>query len=71
MVSEVKEPLADILEKSVGFKLQFIRQTLDFLPPDFDEQEENITEVLKQFMDYDFSAQTLRKIQQKYSNKWF
>ena len=63
MVSELKEPLAKILENSIVFKLQFIRQILDFLPLDFDEQEENITEILKQFMDYDISAETLRKIQ--------
>ena len=63
MVSELKEPLADILEKSIVFKLKFIRQTLDLLPLDFDEEEKNITEILKQFVDYDISAQTLRKIQ--------
>ena len=67
MVSELKEPLADILEKAIVFKLKFIGQILDFLPLDFDEEEENITEILKQFTDYDISAQTLRKIQQKYS----
>ena len=63
MVSELKEPRADILEKSIVFKLKFIRQILDFLPQDFDEDEENITEILKQFTDYDISAQTLKKIQ--------
>ena len=36
MVSELKEPLADILEKTIVFKPKFIRQILDFLPPDFD-----------------------------------
>ena len=63
MVSKLKEPLANILEKSIVFKLKFIRQILDSLPLDFDEEEENITEILKQFMNYDISAQTLRKIQ--------
>ena len=63
MVSELKEPLADLLEKSIVFKLTFVRQILDFFPLDFDEEEENITEILKQFMYYDISAQTLRKIQ--------
>ena len=62
MVSELKEPIADILEKYIVFELKFIRQILDFLPQDFDE-EENIAEILKQFTDYDISAQTLRKIQ--------
>ena len=67
MVSELKEPIANILEKSIVFELKFVRQILDLLPQDFDEEEENITEILKQFADYDISAQPLRKIQQKYS----
>ena len=71
MVSELKEPVADILEKSIVFKMKFTRQILDFFPLDFNEQEENITEILKQFMNYDISTQTLRKIQQKYSKQLF
>ena len=71
MVSEVKEPIANILEKYIVFQLKFIMQILEFLPQDFDDEEENIAEILKQFADYDISAQTLRKIQQKYSKKWF
>ena len=51
-MSELKEPLADILEKTIVFKLKFIRQILDFLPPNFDEEEESINEILKQFVDY-------------------
>ena len=63
MVSKLKEPLANFFEKSIVFKLKFIRQILDSLPLDFDEEEEIITEILKEFMNYDISAQTLRKIQ--------
>ena len=67
MVSELKEPIANILEKCIVFQLKFIRQIFDFLPQDFDEEEENIAEIVKQLADYDISAQTLRKIQPKHS----
>ena len=70
-MSELKEPIADIVEKYIVLQLKFIRQILDFLPQDFDKEEERIAEILNQFADYDISAKTLRKIQQKYSKKLF
>ena len=62
MVSEEKEPLLDILDKNLVFKLKFLKQLLDILPADF-IGEEDMVELLKQFVEYDFSAETLRELQ--------
>ena len=65
MVSDKKEPMLYILEKSLVFKLKLIRQILDFFQADFDGKEEEMVELLKQVTDYNFSVQTIRKLQRK------
>ena len=52
-----------ILEKYLISRLEFIRQIQDFLPDQFSKEEEEITNLLKQLTDYDFSAEIVRKIQ--------
>ena len=59
-----------ILEKYLISRLEFIRQIQDFLPDQFSREEET-SDLLKQLVDYDFSAKTVRKIEQKYYKKWF
>ena len=56
----------DILGKYLVFRLKFIRQLLEFLPEKFSEEEQEIVDVLKQLVDYDISAQTVREIERKY-----
>ena len=59
-----------ILEKYLICRLEFIRQIQDFLPDQFSKEEKETSDLLKQLADYDFSAQTVRKIEQKYYKKW-
>ena len=56
--------MKDILGKSLIEKLKLIQ---DFLQ----DQPSDIEDLLKQYVEYDFCAQNLRKIQWKYSKKWF
>ena len=51
--------------KIFGLQTQFIRQISEFLPGFCSKEEEEILDLLKQLADYDISAQTLRKIEQK------
>ena len=60
-----------ILEKYLVSRLEFIRQIQDFLPAQFSKEEKEISDLLKQLANYDLSAQTVRKIEQKYYKKWF
>ena len=55
-----------ILECNLVSRLKFIRQIQEFLPGQFSEEEEEIVNLLKQLTDYDFSAEIIRKIEQKY-----
>ena len=63
--------MKDILEKYLIEKLNLIKQIQDFLQDQPSEGEVNIQDLLKQYAEYDFSAQNLRKIQWKYSKNWF
>ena len=63
--------MLSILERYLISRLKFIRQIQKFLPAQFSDEEEEITNLLKQLADYDFSAETIRKIEQKYYKKWF
>ena len=38
----------------------------EFLPGQFSKEEEEIINLLKQLTDYDFSTETVRKLEQKY-----
>ena len=51
-----------ILEKYLISRLEFIRQIQDFLLDQFYKEEKEISDLLKQLTDYNFSAQTVRKI---------
>ena len=63
--------MKDILEKLLVSRLNLIRQIQEFMPDHLSQEAKEITDLLKQLMDYDFSAQTLRKIERKYTKKWF
>ena len=71
MVSEIKEPLEKLLEQSLVFKIKLITQIVEFTEANFDEKDEEVQDLLKQCADYDYSAQTVRKIQRKYTKSWF
>ena len=58
----------DILEKLLVSRLNLIRQIQEFMPNHLSHEVEDITDLL---MDYNFGAQTLRKIERKYTKKWF
>ena len=70
MVSELKEPTQNILEQLIVFKLDFIRQIIELNSEFIVEEESDILSTIKQFADYDISAQTLRKIKGTYSKKF-
>ena len=59
------------LEKLLVSRLTLIRQIQEFLPNYLSQEAEEISNLLKQLVDYDFSAQTLRKVEGKYTTKWF
>ena len=40
-----------------------LREVQEFLPGQFSKEEEEIINLLKQLADYDFSAETIRKIE--------
>ena len=63
--------MLSILERYPVSRLKFIRQIQEFLPGQFSEEEEEVQNLLKQLIDYDFSAEIVRKIEQKYYKKWF
>ena len=63
--------MKDILENYLFEKLNLIKQIQDFLQDQPSEGEVNTQELLKQYAEYDFCAQNLRKIQRKYSKNWF
>ena len=63
--------MKDILGKLLISRLNLIRQIQKFLLDHLSQEAEEITDLLKQLMDYDFSAQTLRKIERKYTKIWF
>ena len=71
MLSEVKEPVEKLLERSLVFKLQLIRQILEFFQADFVEKNDEIQDLLKQLANYNFCAQTVRRLQRKYMKSWF
>ena len=58
--------MKDILEKLLVSRLNLIRQIQEFLPDQFSKEEDEITNLLKQLTNYDFSAEIVRKIEQKY-----
>ena len=53
------------------FKLDFIRKLSDLLPELTSEQEREMVELIKQYSQYDFAAEIVRKIQRKYHKIWF
>ena len=55
--------MRDILEKYLIEKLNLIKQIQDFLQDQPSKGELNIQDLLKQYAEYDFCAQNLRKIQ--------
>ena len=59
-----------ILEKYLVSRLKFIRQLSEFLPGKFSKEEQEIVDVLKQLVNYNISAQTVRKIERKYYKNW-
>ena len=63
--------MLSILERYLISRLKFIRQIQEFLLGQFSEEEEEITDLLKQLADYDFSVEIIRKIEQQYYKKWF
>ena len=52
-------------------QLDFIRKILDFSSKLTSEQEKEVLEIIKQYSDYDFAAEIVKKIQQKYRSNWF
>ena len=70
-MSEVNIMVLDIVEKYLVSRLKFIRQLSEFFPGKFSEEKQEIVDVLKQLVDYDISAQTVRKIERKYYKNWF
>ena len=60
--------MKDIFDKSLVENLKLIQ---DFLQDQPSKGEENIQNLLKQYVEYDFCVQNLRKIQCKHSKKWF
>ena len=71
MVSDKTELIGNTLEKFIIFKLDFIRKILELNPEVLSEEMSDIVGITKQHTDYNFAAQTVRKLQQKYSKKWF
>ena len=63
--------MVDKLEKIICEKLELIKLIWDFVQDHPLEREENIPDLIKQYLEYDFYAQIIRKIQQKHSKKWF
>ena len=59
------------LERLLVSRLKFIQKFQEFLPNFHSEEKPEIINLLKQYLDYDFVAQTVRKIQRKHSNNWF
>ena len=59
------------LEILLVLQLCFIQNIQDFLAELHLKEEWEILNLLKQYSDYDFAAQILRKMQRKYSKKWF
>ena len=55
--------MLSILERYLVSRLKFIRQIQEFLPDQFSEEEEEITNLLTQLTDYNFSAEIVRKIE--------
>ena len=49
--------MLSILERYLVSGFKFIRQIQEFLPGQFSEEEEEITNLLKQLADYDLSAE--------------
>ena len=62
--------MKDIPKKLVE-KLKLIQQIKDFLQDQPSEGKEDNQDLLNQYTEYNFCAQILRKIQWKYSGKWF
>ena len=58
--------MLSILERYLVSRLKFIRQIQEFLLGQFSKEEEEVQNLLKQLTDYDFSAEIVRKIEQKY-----
>ena len=63
--------MVDKLEKILCEKLELIKFIQDFVQDQPLEREENITDLIKQHLEYDFCTQIIRKIQQKHYKKWF
>ena len=63
--------MLSILERYLVSRLKFIRQIQEFLPGQFSEEGEEVQNLLKQLTDYDFGAEIVRKIEQKYYKEWF
>ena len=61
----------DKLGRLLVSRLNFIRKIQEFIPDFPFEGEWKIIYLLKQYLDYDFAAQALRKIQRKYRKNWF
>ena len=55
--------MLSIVERYLISRFRFIRQIQEFLPGQFSKEEEEIINLLKQLTDYDFSAETVRKIE--------
>ena len=70
MVSEVKEPVLSTLEQLMAFKLKFLREILELNPATLSEKPDTLS-TIKQFTDYDISAETHRKLKRKHTKTWF
>ena len=55
--------MKDILGKLLASRLNLIRQIQEFMLDHLSQEEEEITDLLKQYAEYNFCAQNLRKIQ--------
>ena len=63
--------MLSILERYLVSRLKFLRKIQELLPGQYSEEEEEVINLFKQLADYDISAETVRKIEQKYYKKWF
>ena len=74
-MSEVKTRNIEAMDNKILelliLKLDFIRKISDILPDSVSDQEREILELIKQYSQYDFAAEILRKLQRKYSKNWF
>ena len=64
MVSDETEPVGKNLEQSIIFKLKFLHEILELNPANLSEEKLDILSTIKQFADYNISAEPHRKLRE-------